>query len=249
MDGNGRWAENRGQPRAVGHIAGGHAVQRTVEAALDQGVRTLTLYAFSSDNWKRPLTETENLMQLFGDYLREQTPRCIESSVRVGVIGRRDRLGPSLLHEIDACEQATWPGQALRLRIAIDYSARESLIEAARLLRSSVGDKRAFASGIGEAVHEDEPAPDVDVLIRTGGEKRFSDLFGWDCQYAEVVFSDTMWPDFGPADLQAAIAEFHQRERRFGAVVPTSTTPDVAVPVLQRRGMSRPSNSQSTLSP
>ncbi len=138
MDGNGRWAESRGHARAVGHRAGGQAVQRTIEAAFDQGVRTLTLYAFSSDNWKRPQSETET-----------------------------------------------------------------------------------FERNIESAVHDDERTPDVDLSIRTGGEKRFSDLFGWDCAYAEVIFSDTMWPDFGAVELHDAIAEFHRRERRFGTVVPS----------------------------
>ena len=233
MDGNGRWAESRGQPRAAGHLAGGQAVQRTVEAALAEGVRTLTLYAFSSDNWKRPRGETESLMKLFGHYLRDQTPRCVEAGVRIGVVGRRDRLDPSVLREIEAAEQASKPGQELRLRLAIDYSARGSLLEAAQRFRSSLGDPMAFERGIEAAIHEDERPPGVDLLIRTGGEKRFSDLFGWDCAYAEVIFSDTMWPDFGASDLRGSLAEFHRRERRFGAVVSkpiSANQPSIQIP-------------------
>ncbi len=221
MDGNGRWAESRGHARAVGHRAGGQAVQRTIEAAFDQGVRTLTLYAFSSDNWKRPQSETETLMMLFGRYLREQTARCVEAGVSMRVVGRRDRLDPSLIRQIEAAEEATKTCRELRLRLAIDYSARESLLEAARRFRSSLGDHETFERNIESAVHDDERTPDVDLLIRTGGEKRFSDLFGWDCAYAEVIFSDTMWPDFGAVELHDAIAEFHRRERRFGTVVPS----------------------------
>ena len=222
MDGNGRWAERRGQPTVFGHKAGGKAVERTVEVALGLGVRTLTLHAFSSENWKRPTHETEALMRLFGEYLRDQTNRCKEAGVRISVVGRRDRLSPSLLRQIELAEDATEACTQLRLRLAIDYSAREALLEAARLLRLSVGDRMAFEQGISEAIHDPDPIPEVDLIIRTGGERRFSDLFGWDCSYAEVLFSDVMWPDFSPSDLEQALDDFRTRERRFGALTQAS---------------------------
>lgn len=220
MDGNGRWAQSRGHVRALGHQAGGEAVRRTVEAALDLGVTTLTLYAFSADNWKRPRSETDALMTLFAEYLHKETIRCVESGVRLKVIGRRDRLNPSLVAAIDNAEEATKRGHALRLRLAIDYSARDSLLQAARQFRGNLGDRPAFARALEAAVHDDEGTPDVDLLIRTGGEQRFSDLFGWDCAYAEVIFTHTMWPDFGATELRQAMEEFYRRDRRFGALRP-----------------------------
>ena len=220
MDGNGRWAQSRGHARAVGHQAGGEAVRRAVEAALDLGVTTLTLYAFSADNWKRPRGETGALMTLFGEYLRKETARCVKSGVRLKVVGRRDRLSPSLVTAIATAEEVTKRGHALRLRLAIDYSARDSLLQAARQFRGNLSDRPAFARAVEAAVHDDPGTPDVDLLIRTGGEQRFSDLFGWDCAYAEVIFTPTMWPDFGAAELQQAIEEFFRRERRFGALPP-----------------------------
>lgn len=218
MDGNGRWAQSRGQPRAVGHQAGGDAVRRTVEAALDLGVGTLTLYAFSADNWKRPRAETHALMALFGTYLRKETSHCVESGVRLKVVGRRDRLDPSLVTAIENAERATAAGHALRLRLAIDYSARDSLLQAACESRGNLSDRAAFARAVEVAVHDDAGTPGVDLFIRTGGEQRLSDLFGWDCAYAEVIFTHTMWPDFGASELRQAIAEFYRRDRRFGAL-------------------------------
>ena len=218
MDGNGRWAQSRGHARTVGHRAGGEAVRRTVEAALDLGVATLTLYAFSADNWKRPRSETDALMTLFGAYLRNETTRCVESGVRLKVVGRRDRLSPPLVAAIATAEEATKAGHALRLRLAIDYSARDSLLQAACQFRGNLSDRAAFARAVEAALHDDAGTPDVDLLIRTGGEQRFSDLFGWDCAYAEVLFTQTMWPDFMAAELKHAIEEFDRRDRRFGAL-------------------------------
>ena len=193
MDGNGRWATRRGLPRAAGHRAGAEAVRRTVEAAPDLGVGALTLFAFSADNWKRPPKEVATLMRLFARYLRTETPRCLANGVRLEVIGRRDRLPAPLVAAIAATEAATAAGTTLHLRLAVDYSAREA-IRAGRLL------------------------PDVDLLIRTGGERRLSDFLLWECAYAELVFIDKMWPDFGATDLAAAIAAYHSRERRFGGL-------------------------------
>jgi len=193
MDGNGRWAARRGLPRTAGHRAGARAVRRAVEAAPGLGITALTLFAFSADNWKRPQPEVATLMRLFDRHLRSETPRLVAHGVRLEVVGRRDRLPASLVAAIRAAELATAGGTTLHLRLAVDYSAREA-IGAGRLL------------------------PDVDLLIRTGGEQRLSDFLLWECAYAELHFTARRWPDFGAADLETALQEFHQRERRFGAL-------------------------------
>ena len=193
MDGNGRWARRRGLPRVGGHRAGAEAVRRTVEAAPDAGIAALTLYAFSADNWKRPPGEVAALMRLLARYLRTETPRLVQNGVRLELIGRRDRLPVPLVAAIDAAERATAGGPRLHLRLAVDYSSRWA-IEAGVVL------------------------PDVDLLIRTGGEQRLSDFLLWECAYAELYFTETMWPDFGAAQLAAAVAEFSARERRFGGL-------------------------------
>ena len=193
MDGNGRWAGRRGLPRVAGHRAGAEAVRRTVEAAPDSGVAELTLYAFSADNWKRPPGEVAALMRLLARYLRTETPRLEQNGVRLEVVGRRDRLPAPLVAAIGAAERATARGTRLRLRLAVDYSARWA-IKAGAIL------------------------PDVDLLIRTGGEQRLSDFLLWECAYAELYFTERMWPDFDASDLIAAVAEFHARERRFGGL-------------------------------
>ena len=193
MDGNGRWATRRGLPRAAGHRRGAEAVRRVVEAAPGQGVAALTLFAFSADNWKRPASEVASLMRLFARHLRGETPRLIENGVRLEVVGRRDRLPLPLVAAIASAEQATAGGTALHLRLAVDYSARAA-IRAGGLL------------------------PDVDLLIRTGGEQRLSDFLLWECAYAELYFTDMLWPDFGAADLAAAMREFRSRQRRFGGL-------------------------------
>jgi undecaprenyl diphosphate synthase len=200
MDGNGRWASRRGLPRTAGHHAGARAVRRVVEAAGAHGVGALTLYAFSSDNWQRPPAEVAALMRLFTRHLRSETARLVEAGVRLSVVGRRDRLPTALVAAIHAAEESTAGGAALHLRLAVDYSAREA-IRSALLL--------PFSSAL---------LPDVDLLIRTGGEQRLSDFLLWEAAYAELVFTDTMWPDFGAADLSTAIAAFHARERRFGGL-------------------------------
>jgi undecaprenyl diphosphate synthase len=207
MDGNGRWALARGLPRAAGHRAGVETVGRIVEAAPQAGIGTLTLFAFSSDNWRRPAAEVEALMRLLSIYMAKETPRCVERGVRLEVIGRRDRLAPSLSAAISRVEAATAHGSRLRLRIAVDYSARDAILAAAR------GVPELSMDSLGSAL-----GPPVDLLIRTGGEHRLSDFLLWECAYAELVFSRTMWPDFGPQDLSAAVREFRGRERRFGAV-------------------------------
>ena len=220
MDGNGRWAAARSRPRAFGHREGARAVRRIVEAAPDLGIATLTLYAFSSDNWKRPPTEVAALMTLFRRQLAKETPELTRQGVRLSVIGRRDRLSPAVLASIEEAEATTAAGRTMHLRLAIDYSAREAIVAAARKAAAVPGavrlDRDAFAELIGEAVHAGEPTRDLDLLIRTGGEQRLSDFMLWEAAYAELVFSPRMWPEFDGAALARAVAEFKQRERRFG---------------------------------
>jgi undecaprenyl diphosphate synthase len=209
MDGNGRWATTRGLPRIAGHRAGAEALRRTVESAPDAGIGTLTVYAFSSDNWQRPSAEVSALMKLFHSYLRREQAECVKNGVRVSIIGRRDRLPRMLLPVIESTEKATAAGKKLHLRIAVDYSAREAILKAARKLKDKAT-RHDFTSMLGGL--------DVDLLIRTGGEKRLSDFLLWECAYAELIFTPVMWPDFTASDLGVAVAEFHSRERRFGAV-------------------------------
>jgi undecaprenyl diphosphate synthase len=218
MDGNGRWAVSRGRPRTAGHAAGVEAVRRVVEAAADLGVGTLTLFAFSSDNWRRPDVEVRALMRLFRSYLTAEAGKCAENGVRIAVIGRRDRLSPGLVRVIEEAEAATAHADRSLLRIAVDYSARDAILRAAARLRGEPASREGFARLLAEPPHDGRPVPDVDLLIRTGGEQRLSDFLLWECAYAELVFTDRMWPDFGGADLTEAVREFHRRERRFGTV-------------------------------
>jgi undecaprenyl diphosphate synthase len=207
MDGNGRWAAARGLPRVAGHRAGADAVNRVVEAAPRCGIAVLTLFAFSSDNWRRPQDEVSELMRLFACYLSRETGRCLANQVRLEVIGRRDRLGCRLLSTINEAETATAGGTRLRLRIAVDYSGRDAILAAARGLAE-----------LSRESLEDRLGPPVDLLIRTGGEQRLSDFLLWECAYAELMFARRMWPDFDAADLASAVRDFHGRERRFGGV-------------------------------
>ncbi|MGB9605241.1 MAG: di-trans,poly-cis-decaprenylcistransferase [Bryobacteraceae bacterium] len=219
MDGNGRWATARGLPRVAGHRAGAEAVRRTVEAAPKLGIGTLTLYAFSSDNWQRPPEEVSTLMKLFHEYLEQHTCECVEHGIRLTVIGRRDRLDEQLRRAIEQAEAATAGGRQLHLRIAVDYSARDAIVRAARQVNGRPVERADFARLLGEAIHAGEPVPDVDLLIRTGGEQRLSDFLLWECAYAELYFTNRMWPDFGAQDLEEAVRDFHRRERRFGRVL------------------------------
>lgn len=223
MDGNGRWARERGWPREAGHRAGADAVERTVEAAPKAGAGTLTLYAFSSDNWNRPAAEVSALMGLLRTYLREQTARCVQNGVRINVIGRRDRLARPLVSLIEEAERRTSACRRLLVRIAIDYSSRDAILRAASLAAARAPlTREAFAAHLAEATHSSTiPVPDVDLLIRTGGEQRLSDFLLWECAYAELYFTPRKWPDFEAADLEAAIREFRRRERRFGGVPET----------------------------
>jgi undecaprenyl diphosphate synthase len=223
MDGNGRWAMARGQMRTAGHIEGARTVRKIVEAAPSCGVGTLTLYAFSADNWRRPSREVALLMRLFRRYLVSEVARCVTNGVRMRIIGRRDRIPPELLRAITNAEHATREGRTLELRIAVDYSARDAILRAARKVatHSTNGsdlDRDRFADLLSRVDHGIGPSRDVDLLIRTGGEQRLSDFLLWECAYAELYFTRRMWPDFSSADLREAVEEFHARERRFGAV-------------------------------
>jgi len=233
MDGNGRWATARGRPRTAGHLAGADAVRRAVEAAPGLGVRTLTLFAFSADNWQRPDREVRALMALFRRYLATEAARCAERGVRISVIGRRDRLPPVLLRAIADAEALTAGQRSFWLRIAVDYSARDAIVRAAGRLCGGIeveagfpeaSSREAFARLLAEPA-QDAPVPDVDLLIRTGGEKRLSDFLLWECAYAELIFTDRMWPDFTAADFADAVREFHARERRFGRVAVSRPEP------------------------
>ena len=224
MDGNGRWATRRGLSRLRGHEAGVEAIRRVVEAAPKQGVGTLTLYAFSSDNWRRPKTEVSALMALLRFYLANEVESLVRNGVRLTVIGHRDRLPGGLSDAIGRAEATTARGDVLHLRIAVDYSARDAILKAA-----------AKAAGIGNLTREifselvtGEPElRDVDLVIRTSGEKRLSDFLLWESAYAELHFTETMWPDFEAQDLAEALTSFHRRERRFGGLQPVS--PELAL--------------------
>jgi undecaprenyl diphosphate synthase len=219
MDGNGRWAACRRLPRTAGHRAGATAVNAIVEAAARRRVATLTLYAFSSGNWQRPEGEVSALFGLFKRHLLTQTRRCLEQSIRINVIGRRDRLSPDLRELIERSEQATAHCTGMRLRIAIDYSAQESMVETCRQLRQEgTIDRSLFVERLAAVNHAALPAPEVDLLIRTGGEKRLSDFLLWECAYAELHFVDCMWPDFDERAFAAALRDYERRERRFGAI-------------------------------
>jgi len=219
MDGNGRWARARGLPRSAGHREGCKTVGRVVEAAADLGIATLTLYAFSSDNWNRPATEVAALMSLLAGYLRRERDRAVRHGIRLNVIGRRDRIEPRLVREIERAERATEHGRKLHLRLAVDYSARSAILAAAGLARvGEVFSNERFARRINRAVHSNPPAPDVDLLIRTSGEQRLSDFLLWECAYAELVFTDRLWPDYSVDDLRGAVTDYRRRSRRFGRV-------------------------------
>ncbi len=224
MDGNGRWAAARGLPRTAGHRAGVSAMRRVVERAPDAGVGCLTLYAFSSDNWRRPAPEVDAIFRLLRIFLRIETAQLRENGVRLEVIGRRDRLPQAALEAIEKAERATAGGERLHLRVAVDYSSRDAITRAAASAISELGpDRRISFERLGSRLDWELTAQsgEVDLLIRTGGEKRLSDFLLWECAYAELVFTNRMWPDFDAADLDAALDEFHHRERRFGAVPAT----------------------------
>lgn len=229
MDGNGRWATRRGLPRVAGHREGVHAVRRTVEAAIEHGVRWLTLFAFSSENWRRPAEEVTDLTFLLRHYLRSELNELAQAGVRLHVIGERDRFGPALDQELADAEARTLTNDRLNLVIALSYGARAEIVSAAKRIAQATRagtldpamlDEHNFTSHLATA-----GMPDPDLVIRTSGEQRLSNFLLWQAAYAELIFDDALWPDFGAANMADAIAEYARRERRFGA------RPAVAAPV------------------
>ena len=215
MDGNGRWATRRGLSRLRGHEAGVEAIRRVVEAAPEQGVGTLTLYAFSTDNWKRPRAEVAGLMTLLRFYLANEVESLVRNGVRLTVIGRRDRLPDGIADAILRAEAATAKGKVLHLRVAVDYSARDAILNAATKLAGISAPTRELFS---QLVTGEAGLRDVDLIIRTSGEKRLSDFLLWEGAYAELHFTERMWPEFDAEDLAEALVSFHRRERRFGGL-------------------------------
>jgi undecaprenyl diphosphate synthase len=216
-DGNGRWATSQGLPRSAGHRAGAEAARRVIEAAPQLGIHTLTLFALSSANWKRPAAEVHAILRLLHEYLFAETTRCIEEGVRLSIIGRRDRLPATLRQTIADSEAATARGTRMQLRLAVDYSAREAIYHAAcRFYKVTELSPESFGSVLAEVLRGG--STEVDLLIRTGGEQRLSDFLLWECAFAELVFIEKRWPDFAAADLEAAVVEFAKRERTRGAL-------------------------------
>ncbi len=213
MDGNGRWAARRGWPRTLGHAAGVRALRRAVQAAPDAGVGILTVFAFSSDNWRRPEHEVAALMGLLGEYLRKEAERCAEAGIRLRLIGRRDRLAAPLVATIEEAERTTAHGTRLLLRIAVDYSARDAILAASGRM-ASASTREEFR----RALDPDVGGREVDLLIRTGGEQRLSDFLLWECAYAELWFTPVFWPDFDGQALADALRAYHERDRRFGGL-------------------------------
>jgi len=216
-DGNGRWASSRGLPRSAGHRQGAESARKIIEAAPGLGIHTLTLFALSSANWKRPAAEVAGILRLLHEYLLAETTHCIDEGVRLSIIGRRDRLPATLRQVIADYEAATQQGTRLHLRLAVDYSARYTIYNAAcRFYKVTELSQEAFGAVLSEVLRGG--STDVDLLIRTGGEQRLSDFLLWECAFAEFVFLPKRWPDFTVADLEAALREFANRERTRGAL-------------------------------
>ncbi|OLB35394.1 MAG: di-trans,poly-cis-decaprenylcistransferase [Acidobacteria bacterium 13_2_20CM_57_17] len=216
-DGNGRWATSKGLPRSAGHRAGAETVRRVVTAAPRMGIHTLTLFALSSANWKRPDVEVQGILRLLHEYLLTETTHCIDEGVRLSIIGRRDRLPATLRQAVADSEAATARGTRLHLRLAVDYSAREAIYHAAcRFYKVTELSPESFSTVLAEVLRGG--STEVDLLIRTGGEQRLSDFLLWECAFAEFVFLQKRWPDFTAEDLEAAVMEFNRRERTRGAL-------------------------------
>jgi undecaprenyl diphosphate synthase len=215
-DGNGRWATSRGLPRSAGHRAGAQTARAVIEAAPCLGIHTLTLFALSSANWKRPPSEVSGILRILHEYLLTETSHCIDEGIRISIIGRRDRVPATLRQAIIDSEAATAQGTRLHLRLAVDYSARNAIYNAAcRFYKATELSQESFNSVLAEARGG---ATDVDLLIRTGGDQRLSDFLLWECAFAEFVFLSKRWPDFTVCDLEAAVREFNHRERTRGAL-------------------------------
>lgn len=221
MDGNRRWAEARGLPRALGHKAGAEAARRAIEAAAEAGIGWLTLFAFSSENWQRPADEVRDLTGLLRLYLKSEVGALVREGVRLRVIGDRARFGEDLRRAIDSAEASTAGGTRLNLTVALSYGARDEIAQAARAVAREVAAGRLDPAAVDETVLSrflfTAGMPDPDLIIRTSGEQRLSNFLLWQAAYAEFVFQDVLWPDFTAAHLQQAIGEFGRRERRYGA--------------------------------
>ncbi len=216
-DGNGRWGSSKGLPRSAGHRAGAEAASRVIQCAPHLGIHTLTLFALSSANWKRPKSEVDAILGILREYLLEETEHCVDAGIRLSIIGRRDRVPAMLRDAIAEAEALTANGKRLHLRLAIDYSARQTIYQAAtKFYKVKDLSSEAFADVLSEVQHGG--STDVDLLIRTGGEQRISDFLLWECAFAEFVFLEKRWPDFSPADLRDAVLEFEKRERTRGAL-------------------------------
>jgi undecaprenyl diphosphate synthase len=222
MDGNGRWAKARGLPRVAGHRRGADAVRRVVRGAGELGIPVLTLFAFSTENWTRPADEVNDLMGLLRHYLRNELEELHKNGARLRVIGNRDGLAADIVRDIADAEKMTHANSRIDVNICINYGARDEILQATRSLARRVAAGELAADDIDEPVFEQElltaGVPDPDLLIRTSGEQRISNFLLWQCAYAELVFVDTLWPDFGKDHLEQAIAEFRRRERRYGGV-------------------------------
>jgi undecaprenyl diphosphate synthase len=223
MDGNGRWAKARGLPRIAGHRRGGDAVRRTVQAAGELGIAYLTLFGFSSENWKRPVGEVDDLMGLLRHYIRAEIAELQSNNVRMRVIGERSRLPPDIVTLIDNAEGLTAGNSGLNLTIALSYGGRAEIAAAARAIAAAVQQGKLAPEAVDEAMVARHlltaDMPDPDLVIRTSGEQRISNFLLWQTAYAEFVFTSTLWPDFGKADLEKALRDYHGRERRYGASV------------------------------
>jgi undecaprenyl diphosphate synthase len=216
MDGNRRWAEGRGLSVADGHREGTRALRRTVEAAIDRGVGSLAVYGFSTENWTRPADEVATLMEILGETIDRELPDLAEQGVRTRFLGRRDRVPADLPARMEELERATAERDVLQLWIAFDYGGRAEIVEAARhLIEDGVAPGDVDEQALAARLYAPD-LPDPDLVIRASGEKRLSNFMLWQSAYAELVFTDTLWPDFGAADLAAALDEFAQRQRRFG---------------------------------
>jgi undecaprenyl diphosphate synthase len=216
-DGNGRWATSRGFPRTAGHGRGAENGRRIIRCAPFLGIHTLTLFALSSANWKRPPAEVRGILSVLQEYLRTETEHCLDEGIRLSILGRRDRMHPELREQIAESEALTSQGKNLHLRLAVDYSARHALFQAAsRFYKTTNLSVEAFADVLAEV--QRGGSTEVDLLIRTGGEQRLSDFLLWECAFAEFVFLEKRWPDFTPADLRDAILQFARRERTRGGL-------------------------------
>ena len=222
MDGNGRWAKARGLPRVAGHRRGADAVRRVVRGAGELGIPVLTLFAFSTENWTRPADEVADLMGLLRHYLRNELEELRKNGARLRVIGNRDGLAADIVRDIADAEKSTSSNARIDVNICINYGARDEILRATRRMAQKVAGGEITVDGIDQNSFERElltaGLPDPDLLIRTSGEQRISNFLLWQCAYSELVFVDTLWPDFGKEHLERAIVEFRRRERRYGGV-------------------------------